>query len=111
MLVFALGGSVCIISIIRLYSLYAVTISNDDSYENPQAAIYSTIETAATIIFGCLPAYNAFVAKHFPKFWNGYAGGSGAMAQPSLRVNSSSDATRSSSTKEIIPRIFRRETG
>ncbi|KXS99891.1 hypothetical protein AC578_4480 [Pseudocercospora eumusae] len=119
MLVFALGGSVCIITIIRLYSLYAVTISNDDSYDNPQAAIYSTIEIAATIIFGCLPAYNAFVAQHFPDFWNGYAcasRGSGGIAQPSFRVNESSgddvdvDATRSSSTNEIIPRVLRRET-
>ncbi|KXT01830.1 hypothetical protein AC578_1998 [Pseudocercospora eumusae] len=66
MAIFALGGSVCLISLIRLYSLYAVTHNHDDTWEDPQASVYSSIETLVAIIAGCLPTYNAFLAKHFP---------------------------------------------
>lgn len=73
MAVFALGGSVCLISIIRLYSLYAVTHNHDDTWEDPQASVYSSIETLVAIIAGCLPTYNAFLAKHFPGLHQRYA--------------------------------------
>ncbi|EME78802.1 uncharacterized protein MYCFIDRAFT_110371, partial [Pseudocercospora fijiensis CIRAD86] len=66
MAVFALGGSVCLISLIRLYSLYVVTHNHDDTWEDPQASIYSSIETLVAIIAGCLPTYHAFLAKRFP---------------------------------------------
>ncbi|KXT16551.1 hypothetical protein AC579_6313 [Pseudocercospora musae] len=73
MAVFALGGSVCLISLIRLYSLYAVTHNHDDTWEDPQASVYSSIETLVAIIAGCLPTYNAFLAKHFPRLHRRYA--------------------------------------
>lgn len=55
MVVFALGGAVCIVTVIRFYSLYAVTTSDDYHWENPQAALYSNIELSVSIIGGCLP--------------------------------------------------------
>lgn len=73
MAVFALGGSVCLISLIRLYSLYAVTHNHDDTWEDPQASVYSSIETLVAIIAGCLPTYNAFLAKHFPGLHQRYS--------------------------------------
>ncbi|EME39876.1 hypothetical protein DOTSEDRAFT_104226, partial [Dothistroma septosporum NZE10] len=67
--VFALGGAVCIITVVRFYALYAVTASNDPSHENPQAALYSNIEASVSIMGSCLPTYNAFIAKYFPNFY------------------------------------------
>ncbi|CAK4034287.1 related to integral membrane [Lecanosticta acicola] len=66
--VLALGGSVCIASIIRSNVLYAMTGSHDESWRNAQVGLYSSIEASWILIAACLPTYNAFVAKFFPQF-------------------------------------------
>ncbi|USW46702.1 hypothetical protein Slin15195_G000210 [Septoria linicola] len=55
MLVFALGGFTCIISILRLQSLYIISNTKDVSWENPLAAIWSCVEMCTAIIASCLP--------------------------------------------------------
>ncbi|KAF2209741.1 hypothetical protein CERZMDRAFT_113741 [Cercospora zeae-maydis SCOH1-5] len=53
--VFSLGGFTCIISILRLQSLYVIANAEDVSWENPLAAIWSTVEMNTAIIAPCLP--------------------------------------------------------
>ncbi|KAM3418279.1 hypothetical protein BST61_g4280 [Cercospora zeina] len=55
MLVFGLGGFTCIFSILRLQSLYVIANAEDVSWENPLAAIWSTVEMNTAIIASCLP--------------------------------------------------------
>lgn len=50
MLVFGLGGITCIISILRLQSLYVISKSTDVSWDNPLAAIWSSMEVNVGII-------------------------------------------------------------
>jgi hypothetical protein len=112
MVVFALGGAVCIVTCIRFYSLYASATSEDYTWENPQAALYSNIETSVSIIGGCLPtcktsgllrdvtsAYltslsdNAFVARYFPGLYRRYAGPQGDPFA-NIELNDSTQSTR-----------------
>ena len=44
MAVFGLGGITCLISILRLQSLYVISKSNDVTWDNPLAAIWSSLE-------------------------------------------------------------------
>ncbi|KAF2206736.1 hypothetical protein CERZMDRAFT_2900, partial [Cercospora zeae-maydis SCOH1-5] len=53
--VFAIGGIVVIVSILRLPSLYHLMHSKDITYENAMAAIWSSIEMNTGIICSCLP--------------------------------------------------------
>ena len=46
MIVFALGGFTCIISILRLQSLLVFLQTTDFSYHNPLAAIWSSLEVS-----------------------------------------------------------------
>lgn len=55
MIVFALGGFTCIVSILRLQSLYVISQSTDVSWDNPLAAIWSSVEANTAIICSCLP--------------------------------------------------------
>ena len=47
--------SVCIVSILRLHTLVAISNSTDQSYDNPAAATWSSIEVNVGIICSCLP--------------------------------------------------------
>ncbi|GIZ48687.1 hypothetical protein CKM354_001173700 [Cercospora kikuchii] len=53
--VFAIGGLVVIVSILRLPSLYHLMSSKDITYENAMACIWSSIELNTGIICSCLP--------------------------------------------------------
>ncbi|EMF08717.1 uncharacterized protein SEPMUDRAFT_144544 [Sphaerulina musiva SO2202] len=55
MSVFGLGGIICLISIIRFHSLYAIAISDDPSWDNPLAALWAVLEATVGIIASCLP--------------------------------------------------------
>ena len=50
MVVFCLGGLTCVLSILRLPSIYVVSRSSDVSWDNPKAAIWSCMELYAGII-------------------------------------------------------------
>lgn len=116
MFVFALGGAVCIVTIVRFYALYAVTISDDSSYENAQAALYSNVEAAASIMGSCLPTYNAFIAKYFPRFYHGSLGGgarSDNIIEIELRTDSGAPTSSSGETRRFwkSARSSSRKTG
>ena len=99
-----------------IYALYAVTISDDSSYENAQAALYSNVEAAASIMGSCLPTYNAFIAKYFPRFYHGSLGGgarSDNIIEIELRTDSGAPTSSSGETRRFwkSARSSSRKTG
>ncbi|KAE9373323.1 hypothetical protein N431DRAFT_482387 [Stipitochalara longipes BDJ] len=67
MVIFALGGFVCLVSVLRLQSLYVISVSVDPTYDNVGASIWSNIEVYTGIICASLPAIKPVVGKLFPK--------------------------------------------
>ena len=60
--------SACIVSAIRLYSLYNVAVrSTDTTWGNVGAAIWSSIEVNVGIICACLPTMKALVSRALPR--------------------------------------------
>ncbi|KGO43317.1 hypothetical protein PEX1_088880 [Penicillium expansum] len=66
MVMFALGGFVCITSIVRLVSLKTISDSTDPTYDNVGAASWSAIECNTGIICACLPTLKPLIARIFP---------------------------------------------
>jgi hypothetical protein len=82
MFVFCLGGITCIISLMRLQSLYAVSVSEDISWDNPMAALWSNLEVNIGIICSCLPTLKTCVMRVFPRMFlssRGVSSGPGIM--------------------------------
>ncbi|KAK3067215.1 hypothetical protein LTR53_016044 [Teratosphaeriaceae sp. CCFEE 6253] len=73
LVVFALGGFTCIVSILRLESLYAASHSSDDaSYNSSFAALWSSTEVNIGILCSCLPTLKTLVSKLFPRLFTSY---------------------------------------
>ncbi|MCJ1372829.1 hypothetical protein MMC20_004054 [Loxospora ochrophaea] len=66
MLVFAVGGFVAITSILRLHSLYIISISKDITWDNVSAATWSSVEANVGITCASLPALKALLIRLFP---------------------------------------------
>jgi hypothetical protein len=60
--------STCIVSILRLQSLYVISKAQDITWENPLAAIWSSVEANTGILCSCLPTLRSCVSRIFPKF-------------------------------------------
>ncbi|KAF2745831.1 hypothetical protein M011DRAFT_446424 [Sporormia fimetaria CBS 119925] len=67
--VFALGGIVCIISVVRLQSLLAISSSTDPSPQNASLAALSAVEANAGIIVACLPSLHPVLTFFWPKIF------------------------------------------
>ncbi|KAJ5099574.1 hypothetical protein N7532_006575 [Penicillium argentinense] len=65
-IIFALGGFVCITSIVRLISLKQISDSTDPTYDNVGAASWSAIECNTGIICACLPTLKPLISKLIP---------------------------------------------
>ncbi|PSN69730.1 hypothetical protein BS50DRAFT_631711 [Corynespora cassiicola Philippines] len=65
-LILGLGGLAGIASILRLYSIYILSASEDVTWDNPGAATWSSVELNVGIICASLPTLRAFITKHFP---------------------------------------------
>ncbi|EMF11630.1 uncharacterized protein SEPMUDRAFT_149566 [Sphaerulina musiva SO2202] len=74
MFVFGMGGVVCVISVLRLSSLYTISISTDVSWDNPLAAIWSSCEVNVGILCSCLPTLKGCVARYFPVLFSSACG-------------------------------------
>jgi hypothetical protein len=59
-------NSVCIVSIIRLQALVAISNSRDPTYDNPPAATWSSIEINVGIICSCLPLLRPLLTRFLP---------------------------------------------
>ncbi|KAJ5836416.1 hypothetical protein N7447_002442 [Penicillium robsamsonii] len=66
MIMFGLGGFVCITSIVRLISLKKIADSSDPTFDNVGAASWSAIECNTGIICACLPTLKPLLARIFP---------------------------------------------
>lgn len=64
------ASSVCLVSILRLQSLYVISKSSDVSWDNPPAAMWSVIEVNVGIVCSCLPTLKACVSRYLPRFLN-----------------------------------------
>ncbi|KAF1977385.1 hypothetical protein BU23DRAFT_577939 [Bimuria novae-zelandiae CBS 107.79] len=64
--IFAVGGFVCLVSILRLQSLVAISNSSDPTYDNPPAATWSSVETNIGIICSSLPCLRPLITRYLP---------------------------------------------
>lgn len=78
MAVFCLGGVTCIVSLLRLQSLYAVSVSEDISWDNPMAALWSNLEVNIGILCACLPTLKTCIVRFFPRIFSSNRGTSSA---------------------------------
>ncbi|KAF2277675.1 uncharacterized protein EI97DRAFT_301179 [Westerdykella ornata] len=69
MIVFALGGIVCIVSVVRLHSLFSISNSRDPTFDNPPAATLSSVETNIGIITACLPSMRPLLSAMMPNYF------------------------------------------
>lgn len=68
----------CVVSLLRLQSLYAISVSHDISWDNPMAALWSNLEVNIGIMCSCLPMLKALVLRAFPLLFSSTMGtGSG----------------------------------
>ncbi|KAL1981889.1 hypothetical protein VTN96DRAFT_2018 [Rasamsonia emersonii] len=72
--IFAVGGFVCITSIIRLVSLKVIADSSDPTYDNVGAATWSSIECNTGIICACLPTLRPLISRILPRFLSSLSG-------------------------------------
>ncbi len=57
---------VCLVSIMRLQSLIAVSNSTDPTYTNPPSAMWSDVEMNIGIVTSCLPILRPLISRSFP---------------------------------------------
>ncbi|KAM3413839.1 hypothetical protein BST61_g10518 [Cercospora zeina] len=94
--VFAIGGIVVIVSILRLPSLYHLMRSKDLTYENAMAAIWSSIEMNTGIICSCLPTLRCL----FPTWLRGASKyGTQSTSAPSFAKPNNSHHNNSNNNK------------
>ncbi|MCJ1429694.1 hypothetical protein MMC29_007609 [Sticta canariensis] len=69
MMVFALGGFVCVTSILRMTTLKAGSKSKDSTYGTYVSTIWTTIEANTGIICACLPMLRSPLSRVFPRLF------------------------------------------
>jgi len=116
MTVFALGGFTCIISILRLESLLTFLHNTDISWNNPLAAIWSSVEVNTGILCSCLPTLKALVSRLFPRvFHSSYlqdSGGEGRRPSgPFYNATSSHNSQKHKTNKLSFDALGRGLTG
>lgn len=79
MAVLCLGGLVCIITIIRLYSLYVLVGTKDPAHELAAGAIYSNVEASLAIFLACLPTLKGLLTRWLPTAFMSSSGPSRGM--------------------------------
>ncbi|KAH7389242.1 hypothetical protein BKA64DRAFT_680100 [Cadophora sp. MPI-SDFR-AT-0126] len=89
MFIFALGGFVCLVSILRLRSLYIVSTSEDVTWANTEAAIWSSIEINTGIVCASLPTIKPVISWIFPRLLS-----SNRADQPTFITNGSHSQNR-----------------
>ncbi|TKX22297.1 hypothetical protein C1H76_5587 [Elsinoe australis] len=102
MLVFALGGFVCLTSILRLRALHDVTKSTDLTWENGPIAYWSSVEVNVGIICASLPTLKAFAMKFMPHLLNNSSNAGGATSSNrKTATNMMKSRTKNATVTEI----------
>ncbi|KER00187.1 hypothetical protein AUEXF2481DRAFT_34380 [Aureobasidium subglaciale EXF-2481] len=94
MAVFLLGLFVCLTSILRLKSLYEISISTDITWDNTPAAYWSSLEANFGIIAACLPTLRKTITRFFPRFFSSHSHSRSDHARrtkPKSRTNNDTD--------------------
>ncbi|KAL5345433.1 hypothetical protein ACLOAV_009805 [Pseudogymnoascus australis] len=86
MFVFGFGAFVCVTSIIRLKSLYEISVSPDTALDGVNAGIWSGIEINVALACASLPAIKPLISKAVPHFLSSSRG------ERSTRLNDTSGA-------------------
>lgn len=86
--VFGLGGFVCLISILRLKSLWVISQSQDITYDNGGAASWSSLEVNIAIICASLPTLRKTIIRFFPKVFTSGSAAAGSKAATTKRRRS-----------------------
>ncbi|KAK3713690.1 hypothetical protein LTR37_008384 [Vermiconidia calcicola] len=103
MIVFGLGGFTCVVSILRLESLYVISKAKDITWVNPLAAIWSSVEINTAILCSCLPTLRSCVSRIFPKLLGSMRGSAVYNAKQQGGGGYSSSSTGSSNTPQLPP--------
>ncbi|KFY45090.1 hypothetical protein V494_01152 [Pseudogymnoascus sp. VKM F-4513 (FW-928)] len=82
------GGFVCIISIIRLYSISVLLRSTDLTYDTPPALMWCVVELNMSIVGGCIATFKPFLRKYFPRVL-------GSSHNPAILYDNNTGASRS----------------
>lgn len=80
MVVFGLGFTTCIVSILRLHSLYIVSRTDDLTWDNPMPAIWSSTELNVAILCSCLPTLKGLISRIWPRLLS--TGHTGSNSRP-----------------------------
>ncbi|CAO2650904.1 Nn.00g092010.m01.CDS01 [Neocucurbitaria sp. VM-36] len=114
-LMFALGASVTLISVVRLYSLDDISNSKDISFDNTIHAILSAVEVNIGIICACLPVMRPLLGLMIPKHFSAATEHANVpildieqlkhVRRPSGSINTNPARTRIPQT--VIPRVPR----
>ncbi|KAF1974689.1 hypothetical protein BU23DRAFT_530988 [Bimuria novae-zelandiae CBS 107.79] len=67
--VFAVGGFVCVVSIIRLHSLVGISNSKDPTWDNAPAASWSSVEVNVAIVCSSLPCIRPLLSRWLPQLF------------------------------------------
>ncbi|KAK3401468.1 hypothetical protein B0T20DRAFT_492159 [Sordaria brevicollis] len=65
--VFGVGFFICIVSIIRLYSLKLSATSTDPSYDNASVTCWSAVELNLSITIACIMTLKPLISRVFPR--------------------------------------------
>ncbi|KFY05489.1 hypothetical protein V492_08506 [Pseudogymnoascus sp. VKM F-4246] len=82
------GGFVCVISIIRLYSISVLLRSTDLTYDTPPALMWCVVELNMSIVGGCIATFKPFLLKYFPRVL-------GTSHNPAVLYDNNTGASRS----------------
>lgn len=83
-LTWILWSSVCILSIIRLWSIRTFGFTADPTWDNLPATFWSTLETTAAVTCACMPPIRGGFMRLFPTFWQTSVGRS---TMPSQKIS------------------------
>ncbi|OBT50989.1 hypothetical protein VE04_07937 [Pseudogymnoascus sp. 24MN13] len=64
--ILTMGGFVCIVSIIRLQSLYVLLKGTELTVDTVNALLWCVVELNISIIGGCAPTLRPFLQRYFP---------------------------------------------
>lgn len=96
-------SSTCVVSILRLQSLYVISRARDVTWENPLAAIWSSLEVNTGILCSCLPTLRSCVARIFPKLLGSLRGSpSNSAGAESKQEPNQSGGSSSEGSKDLV---------
>lgn len=86
--------SICIVSILRLHSLYFASITTDPAYDNISVANWSSIELNTAIFCACLPTLRPLIKRFFPSLMSSGHGRT-SYYQPNSGINTYRNGNKS----------------